>query len=568
MGASGLGQTGFSASFPSSNTASWSSQGRLGSLGSDLAAAALAAHQGAGGVHPHLGPSDRFGPGGSSNNMGNRLPIPRNPSVSLDLTLNNSAGVGPHGAAAGGGVGPPAGSVGNGAVAARDDDGSTHGSRRLGAPGPRAQEAGAAAVGGASGAPRDLTEGADAGSSHGGTTFMGLSSLLGSLGGSHHGGSAHGGSVHSALQMRGAAALALLESSAGGGNAGTAAATASALGLLGDHWHAGGGLADPAAAALGGPTGAQALGDMGGAGALRQGGLGLPGVSSAADVSQLEALLGGAGGGPSAGAGGSVPQVGPGGAALTSGETRVHGGRSAFVALRGFQPIGGGQESGAPGSGADLVHSQSVPALASQLEGSQHPLTMGRQGSAQQQGLWMGLQALSQGQASGAGSLNAFGAPQAGAGHHLGALFGSPPMGTSPHNLGTLQGFAIGVPGGGGSSGVSPSGQPSFLADGGEAPPSLRGATAGGGTVTVKATFGSDTVRFRVPLDGVAFRSVEEGVASRVKLRPGEFSLKYLDEDGEWVVLASEQDMVECLDIAKAQGSSVIKLVVKDEVQR
>jgi len=61
---------------------------------------------------------------------------------------------------------------------------------------------------------------------------------------------------------------------------------------------------------------------------------------------------------------------------------------------------------------------------------------------------------------------------------------------------------------------------------------------------------------------------VEEEVSSRVKLRPGEFSLKYLDEDGEWVVLASKQDMRECLDIARAQGSSVIKLVVEAEVQR
>lgn len=69
--------------------------------------------------------------------------------------------------------------------------------------------------------------------------------------------------------------------------------------------------------------------------------------------------------------------------------------------------------------------------------------------------------------------------------------------------------------------------------------------------VTVKASYRGDIVRFRVPSSaGVAM--VKEEVAMRLGLAPGEFDVKYLDDDNEWVLLSCDADFQECLDVVPA----------------
>ncbi|CAL5024123.1 unnamed protein product [Urochloa decumbens] len=77
----------------------------------------------------------------------------------------------------------------------------------------------------------------------------------------------------------------------------------------------------------------------------------------------------------------------------------------------------------------------------------------------------------------------------------------------------------------------------------------LHGVDAG--VVTVKANYRGDIIRFRVPRSaGVA--TVKGEVAKRLALEAGEFDVKYLDDDNEWVLLSCDADFQECLEVVPA----------------
>ncbi|XP_024544643.1 protein NLP6 [Selaginella moellendorffii] len=82
--------------------------------------------------------------------------------------------------------------------------------------------------------------------------------------------------------------------------------------------------------------------------------------------------------------------------------------------------------------------------------------------------------------------------------------------------------------------------------------------------VTVKATMGSDTVRFKVPYTGFGYGRLREEISGRFRLEGDGFTLKYLDDDSEWVILDGDADLEECLDVMKGSHAHTIKLVVKD----
>ncbi|KAJ4969004.1 hypothetical protein NE237_015705 [Protea cynaroides] len=84
-----------------------------------------------------------------------------------------------------------------------------------------------------------------------------------------------------------------------------------------------------------------------------------------------------------------------------------------------------------------------------------------------------------------------------------------------------------------------------------------------GAAITVKATYKDDTVRFKFDPCAGCFQLFEE-VAKRFKLPVGGFQLKYLDDEEEWVVLVSDSDLQECIDIMDSIGSRNVKLMVRD----
>ncbi|KAL6650966.1 hypothetical protein ACP70R_009891 [Stipagrostis hirtigluma subsp. patula] len=81
--------------------------------------------------------------------------------------------------------------------------------------------------------------------------------------------------------------------------------------------------------------------------------------------------------------------------------------------------------------------------------------------------------------------------------------------------------------------------------------------------LTVKATYNGDTVRFKF-LPSMGWYHLLEEVARRFKLTTGAFQLKYKDDEDEWVILANDSDLQECVDVLDSIGSRNVKLQVRD----
>ncbi|KAE8694881.1 Plant regulator RWP-RK family protein, putative isoform 2 [Hibiscus syriacus] len=81
--------------------------------------------------------------------------------------------------------------------------------------------------------------------------------------------------------------------------------------------------------------------------------------------------------------------------------------------------------------------------------------------------------------------------------------------------------------------------------------------------ITVKATYKDDTVRFKFEPSAGCFELYEE-VARRFKLQTGTFQLKYLDDEEEWVMLVSDSDLQECLEVMEYVGTRNVKFQVRD----
>ncbi|XP_060216549.1 protein NLP9-like [Lycium barbarum] len=84
-----------------------------------------------------------------------------------------------------------------------------------------------------------------------------------------------------------------------------------------------------------------------------------------------------------------------------------------------------------------------------------------------------------------------------------------------------------------------------------------------GSTITVKATYKEDTIRFKFELSAGCFQLYEQ-VAKRFKLQAGTFQLKYLDDEEEWVMLVNDADLLECLEILDFVGGRTVKFLVRD----
>lgn len=82
-------------------------------------------------------------------------------------------------------------------------------------------------------------------------------------------------------------------------------------------------------------------------------------------------------------------------------------------------------------------------------------------------------------------------------------------------------------------------------------------------SVTIKATYRDDMIRFRVSLN-CCIVELKEEIAKRLRLEVGTFDIKYLDDDQEWILVACDADLQECMDILRSSGSNIIRLVVHD----
>ncbi|MQL76202.1 hypothetical protein Taro_008565 [Colocasia esculenta] len=88
-------------------------------------------------------------------------------------------------------------------------------------------------------------------------------------------------------------------------------------------------------------------------------------------------------------------------------------------------------------------------------------------------------------------------------------------------------------------------------------------ATDHGATVTVKATYREDTVRFKF-LPSMGCLQLLEEIGKRFRLAIGTFQLKYMDDEEEWVILAGDDDLQESIEILECSGSRGLRVLVRD----
>lgn len=81
--------------------------------------------------------------------------------------------------------------------------------------------------------------------------------------------------------------------------------------------------------------------------------------------------------------------------------------------------------------------------------------------------------------------------------------------------------------------------------------------------ISVKVTYKEDTIRFKFGSGESCHRLYEE-VAKRFNLQMGTFQLKYRDDEEEWVMLVSDSDLHECIEILDFVGTRCVKILVCD----
>ncbi|XP_008783158.2 protein NLP3-like isoform X2 [Phoenix dactylifera] len=82
-------------------------------------------------------------------------------------------------------------------------------------------------------------------------------------------------------------------------------------------------------------------------------------------------------------------------------------------------------------------------------------------------------------------------------------------------------------------------------------------------TATIKVSYKEDILRFRLGCTA-GIMVLKNEIAKRLKLEIGTFDIRYLDDDHEWVMLACNADLEECMEISRLSGGRVIRLSVND----
>ncbi len=75
-----------------------------------------------------------------------------------------------------------------------------------------------------------------------------------------------------------------------------------------------------------------------------------------------------------------------------------------------------------------------------------------------------------------------------------------------------------------------------------------------------KLTYGNEKIRFRMQ-NNWGYKDLLLGIASQFNIDDmSRFVLEYLDEESDWILLRSDDDLEECLDIWRSSQSHIIKL--------
>ncbi|KAK1408215.1 hypothetical protein QVD17_39850 [Tagetes erecta] len=80
--------------------------------------------------------------------------------------------------------------------------------------------------------------------------------------------------------------------------------------------------------------------------------------------------------------------------------------------------------------------------------------------------------------------------------------------------------------------------------------------------LTIKAAYRDDMIKFHLPISPTSFLTVKKEIGEKLNLSVGSYKLKYLDEDGDWISLTSDEDMSDCIKSSKMLDQVVVRLRV------
>ncbi|XP_058214194.1 calmodulin-binding protein 60 B-like isoform X2 [Rhododendron vialii] len=86
-------------------------------------------------------------------------------------------------------------------------------------------------------------------------------------------------------------------------------------------------------------------------------------------------------------------------------------------------------------------------------------------------------------------------------------------------------------------------------------------------SVTVKATYEDDIIKFQLPLTS-GITELKKEVEMRLELELDSFNLKYKDEDGDWILLPCDKDLRNYLQLFSSLVNPIIKLLVVDKIAK
>ncbi|KAI7730003.1 hypothetical protein M8C21_024637, partial [Ambrosia artemisiifolia] len=80
--------------------------------------------------------------------------------------------------------------------------------------------------------------------------------------------------------------------------------------------------------------------------------------------------------------------------------------------------------------------------------------------------------------------------------------------------------------------------------------------------LTVKAEYEDDIIKFNLPISQATFVHVENEIGKKFKLSAKTYKLKYLDEDGDWITLTSDEELTDCIKSSRKSNRIVVRMRV------
>ena len=83
------------------------------------------------------------------------------------------------------------------------------------------------------------------------------------------------------------------------------------------------------------------------------------------------------------------------------------------------------------------------------------------------------------------------------------------------------------------------------------------------GKVIVKVMYKEDLIKFELSLSLLGLAKLSEEVAKSLNLEMSSFKLKYMDEDGDEILITRDVDLQLCPKTRTTKGKTVIQLLVR-----